>query len=62
MSHWRNERSNQNKPWDTGKWKHDDPKSMGHSKSYSKKEVYRDTGPSQEMKKSEINNLTSHLK
>ena len=33
------------------KEKHNDPKSMGHSKSYSKKELYRDTSPLQEMKK-----------
>ena len=37
-------------------------KSMGCSKSSSKKEVYRDTDLPQEMRKISKNNLTSYLK
>ena len=37
-------------------------KSMGCSKSSSKKEVYRDTDLPQEMRKITKNNLTSYLK
>ena len=37
-------------------------KSMGHSKSSSKKEVYSDTDLPQEMRKISKNNLTSYLK
>ena len=38
MDHWRNQRGNQIIPRD--KWKHDDPKPMGCSKSNSKRRVY----------------------
>ena len=41
MDHWRN----QIIPGDKNNWKqkHSDPKSVGYSKSSSKREVYRDT-------------------
>ena len=35
---------------------------MGHSKSCSKREVYSNTSLSQETKKSQINDITLHLK
>ena len=35
-----NQRGNLKIPWDKWQWKHDDPKSMGCSKSSSKREVY----------------------
>ena len=41
--------------------KNDDPKSMGHSKGSSKREVYSDTSLPQETRKIS-NNLTLHLK
>ena len=44
-----------------GKWKHNDPKPMGYSKSSSKKEVYSNTSLPQETRKIS-NNLTLHLK
>ena len=50
-------------PWDKWKWKHNCPKSMGHSKSSCKRKVDSDTGLHQETWKSQINNLlTLHLK
>jgi len=39
-----------------------DPKSTGHSKSNSKREVYSNTSPLQKKKKSKTNDLTLHLK
>ena len=39
---------NQKMPWNKRKWKQDIPKSMRHSKSTSKREVYSDTGLPQE--------------
>ena len=42
--------------------KHDSPKPMGCSKSSSKREVYSSTILPQETKKSQINNLTLHVK
>ena len=44
------------------KTKHDDPNSMGCSKSISKKEHYNNTSLTQETRKSQINNITLHLK
>ena len=38
-------------PGDKWKWKHNDPKSMGCSKSSSKREIYSDTGLPQETRK-----------
>ena len=50
-------------PWDKWKWKHNCPKSMGHSKSSCKRKVDSDTGLHQETWKSQINNLlTLHVK
>ena len=61
MDHWRNQRGNQKIPGDKWKWKHDDPKPVGHSKSRSKREVYSDTLLPQETRKVS-NKLTLHLK
>ena len=49
MDHWRNQRGNQKIPRD--KWKSNDPKPMGCSKSSSKREVYTNTILSQETRK-----------
>ena len=49
MDHWRNQRENQNISKD--KWKHDDPKPMGCSKSSSKRKVYINTILPQEKRK-----------
>ena len=51
MDQWRTQRRNQKIPWDKWKWKHNTPKSMGCSKSSSKREVYSDTGLSQKTRK-----------
>ena len=51
MDHWRNQRGNQEIPREKYKWKHDNPKPMGHSKRSCKKKVYSDTSPPQEMRK-----------
>ena len=52
MDHWRN--GNQ-KYLDTWKWKHDDPKPMGHNKSISKREVHNNTSLPQEISKTSSN-------
>ena len=44
------------------KMKRNFPKPMGCSKSNSKREVYSSTGLLHETRKSQINNLTYHLK
>ena len=49
MHHWNNQRGTQKIPRD--KWKHNDPKPMGCSKSSSKREVYTTTILSQETDK-----------
>ena len=51
MDHWRNQRGNQKMPRDKWKWKHNNPKLMGHSKSISKREVYSNTSLPQEIRK-----------
>ena len=50
----------QNILWDKWKWKHKCPKSMGCSKSSSKREVCSDTGLPQETISD--NNINVHLK
>ena len=45
-------------PRDKWKWKHDNPKLMGCSKSSSKREVHRNKILPQETRKSQTNNLT----
>ena len=60
INHWRNQRRNQKIPRGKLKWKHNNPKPLGHSKSSSKREVYRDTSLPQETRKIS-NNLTLHL-
>ena len=44
------------------KWKYNNPKPVGHSKSSAKEKVHSNTGIHQETNKSQINNLTLHLK
>ena len=40
MDHWRIQKENQKIPRDKWKWKHNDQKSLGHSKINFKREVY----------------------
>ena len=47
MGYWNNQRGNKKILWD--KWKHSDPKCMRHSKRSSRREVYSDTNPPQEI-------------
>ena len=59
MDHWRNQRGSQKLCTSKWKWKHGDPKSMEHSKSSSKTEVYSNTILPQEASKiSKQPNLT----
>ena len=51
MGHWRNQRRNFKIPGGKWKWKHNNPKSMGHYKSNSKSEIYGDTNLPQEIRK-----------
>ena len=51
MDHWRNLRGNQKTPRNKWKWKNNDPKPMGCSKSSSKREVYSNTILPQETRK-----------
>ena len=44
VSQQRNQRGNKKIPWNKWKQKHNFPKSMGHSKSSPKREIYSDTG------------------
>ena len=43
------------------KWKHNNPKPVGHCKSSDKGKVHSNTG-NKKQEKSQINNLTLHLK
>ena len=61
MGQPRNQKGNQKIHGDKWKWKSNDPKSLGCSKSYSMKEVYNNTGLLQG-EKSQVKNLTRHLK
>ena len=51
MCHWRNQRGNKKIPGDKWKWKHNDSKPMGRSKSSCKGEVYSNTTLHQETRK-----------
>ena len=42
---------NEKIPWDKWKWKHNNPKSMEHSKSSSNKEIHIHTGLPQQARK-----------
>ena len=45
------------------KWKHNNPKPVGHCKSSAKGKVHSNTGlPQETKKKGQIDNLTLHLK
>lgn len=57
----RKSRDKQNILGEKQKQKHNDLKSLGHTKSSSKSKVYSNTGLPQESRKIS-NNLTSHLK
>ena len=59
MDHWRIQRGNQKIPRDKRKWKHNNPKPMGHSKVNFKREVYSNTMLPQETRK--ISNKQSNL-
>ena len=48
-------------PGDKGKWKHNNPKSMGLSKSNSRREVITIQAHLRKQEKSQINKLTLHL-
>ena len=62
MDHWRNLRGNQKTPRNKWKWKHDDPKPMGHTKSSSKKEFHSNTILPQETRRISNKQPTLHLK
>ena len=60
MDHWKKSKRRPKKiPRDKWKWKCDDSKPVGHSKSSSKREVYSDKILPQEIKK--ISNKQPHL-
>ena len=59
MNHGRNQRGNQKILWDKWQQWHNDPKSMGHSKSCSEREVYSNIILSQETRK--ISNKPSYF-
>ena len=62
-NHRRNQKINQNMHRNEWKWKHNNPKPVGHCKSSPKGKVHSNTGIPQENKtKSQINNLTLHIK
>ena len=61
MGQWKSQRGNQKIPWDKWKQKNNFPKSMGHSKNSSKREVGNNSGIPQETRKIS-NNLTYPLK
>ena len=62
IDHWRNQGGNLTLPGDKWQWKHDDPKPMGGSKISSNMEVHSNTILFRKQEKSQINNLTLHLK
>lgn len=53
---------NQKIPWEKWKWKHKDPKFMGHSESSPKREIHSNTGLPKETRKSQMNSLSLHLR
>ena len=62
MDHWRKQRRNQKIPGDKFKWKHVDPKPMGHSKSVLRGKFIVIQAYLRKQEKYQINNLTLHLK
>ena len=60
-NHRRNKKINQNMHRNEWKWKHNNPKPMGHCKSSAKGKIHSITGLSQETRK-KSNNLTLYLK
>ena len=49
--------------WNKWKWGHNNPKSVGHWESNSKREIHSITGLSKKKpQEAQINNLTLHLK
>ena len=57
-----NHRRNQNMHRNEWKWKHNNPKPMGHRKSSAKGKVHSNTGLPQEIRKKSNKYLTLHLK
>ena len=62
MGCWKNQRRNQKINGDKLKWKHNDQKSTGCSRSSSKRKFIAIQVYLREQEKSHINNLTLHLK
>ena len=62
VGHWRSQRGKQTILRDKWKQKHNDSKSMGHSKSSSKREVYNKHLYLKKQEKSQINSLILYLK
>ena len=58
---WKSQRGNQKIIWDKWKWKYNFPKSMGCSKSSSKREVYSDINLPQETRKNSKHSLNYYL-
>ena len=58
MDHWRNQRENKKILGDKWKWKHGNPKPIGHTKSRSKREVYSNTILPQETRKKKSQKIT----
>ena len=62
-NHRRNQKTNQNMHRNEWKWKHNNRKPVGQCKNSAKGKVHSNTGiPQETRKKSQINNLTLHLK
>ena len=61
MASWWSQRWNQTILWDKRKWKHTDLKTMGQSKSSSKREVYSNTFSPRNIEKSQTSPIL-HLK
>ena len=57
-----NHRINQNMHRNKWKWKHNNPKPMGHCKSSAKRKVQTIQAYLKKQEKSQINDLTLHLK
>ena len=61
-NHSRNQKRNQNMHRNEWKWKHDNAKPVRQCQSSAKGKVHSHTDIPQEIRKSQINNLTLHLK
>ena len=61
-NHRRNKKRNKNMHRNKWKWKHDNPKPMGHCKSSAKGKVHSIKAYLKKQEKNQINNPTLHLK